>query len=145
MSDYYSKLISDYSHTSRKLWHVLRKTLNRVTEMTLPSHESDKSLADQFAFFFLNKIKTIRDTFIPSGTENDVPPPSDPLKITAFIQVSEDTADKIIRNSPIKSCLLDHGKHFSSRSVAIYYYNQLQSWSTAHSWRIMSLMVLKLL
>ena len=66
--------------------------------MTLPCHKSDKSLADQFASFFLNKIKTIRDTFVPSGTQNDVYPP-DPPKITAFTQVSEDTVDRIIRNS----------------------------------------------
>ena len=57
------------------------QTLNKVSEMTLPSHESDKSLADQFASFFLNKIKTIRDTFVPSGTENDVHPPSYPPKL----------------------------------------------------------------
>ena len=67
-SDYYNTLISNNSQLSRKLWHVLRKTLNGVPEMTLPSHESDMSLADQFASFFLNKIKAIRDTFIPSGT-----------------------------------------------------------------------------
>ena len=98
MIDYYSKLTTDNSHDSIKLWHVLRKTLNRVSEKTLSSHESDKSLVDQFASFFLNKIKTIRDTFVPSGTENDVNPPSDPQKIAAFTQVSEDTVDKIIRN-----------------------------------------------
>ena len=51
-SDYYSKLISDNSHDSRKLWRALHKTLNRVSDATLPSHESEKSLADQFASFF---------------------------------------------------------------------------------------------
>ena len=75
--------------------------------MTLPSHKSDKSLANQFTSFFLNKIKTVRNTFISSDTEKDVHPPSDPPKITAFTQVSEDTVDKIIQNSPTKSCLLD--------------------------------------
>ena len=75
--------------------------------MTLPSHESDKSLPDQFASIFLNKIKTIRETFIPSGTEYDADPPDDPPKITTFTQDSEDTVDKIINNSPRKSCLLD--------------------------------------
>ena len=106
-SDYYSKLISDNSQDSRKLWHVLRKTLNRVSEVTLPPHESDKALADQFASFFYNKIKKIRGTCIPSGTEEDVHPFSDPPKITAFTEVPQDTVDKIIRNSPTKSCLLD--------------------------------------
>ena len=56
---------------------------------------------------FFNKIKSIRDTFVPSGTKNDVHPPSDFLKITAFTQVSEDTVDIIIRNTLTKSCLLE--------------------------------------
>ena len=75
--------------------------------MILPFHESDKSLADQFAYFVLNKIKTIRDTFVPCGTENDDHPPSVPPNITALTQVSEDAVDKIIGNSPIKYCLLE--------------------------------------
>ena len=106
-SDYYSKLISDNSHDSRKLWRELHKTLNRVSDATLPSHESEKSLADQFASFFTNKIKKIRDNFASSGTEYDVNPPSDPPQITVFRQVSEDAVDKIIKASPTKSCLLD--------------------------------------
>ena len=77
-SDYYSKLISDNSQDPRKLWHVLRKTLSRVSEVTLPPYKSDKALADQFAPFFHNKIKTIRDTSIPSGTEKEVHPSLDP-------------------------------------------------------------------
>ena len=79
MSDYYSKLISDNSQDPRKLWHMLWKTLSRVSEVTLPPHKSHKTLADQFASFFHNKVKTMRDTFNPSSTEKDVHPSSDPL------------------------------------------------------------------
>ena len=75
--------------------------------MTLPLHESEKSLAEQFASFFLNKINEIRDTFAPCGTENVVHPPSDPPQITVFRQVSQDAVGKIIKTSPTKSCLLD--------------------------------------
>ena len=106
-SDYYSKLISDNSHDSRKLWFELHKTLNRVSDATLPSHESEKSLADQFASFSSNKIKKIRDTFAPSGTENEVHLPSDPLKITVFRQVSKDAVGKTIKTSPTNTYLLD--------------------------------------
>ena len=87
-SDYYSQHISNNSHDSRKLWHELRKTLHRVSEMTLPSHKSDKSLVDQFASF-IKQIKKTRDTFVPFDTENNVYPSSDPPNITAFTQVSE--------------------------------------------------------
>ena len=62
---------------------------------------------DHFASFFLNKILISTDIFVPSGTENNAHPPTDPPKITAFTQVSEDAVEKIIRNSPTKSCLLD--------------------------------------
>ena len=96
-----------FSHDSRKLWCALHKTLNRASDATLPLHESEKSLADQFASFFSNKIKKIRNTFAPSGTEYEVPPPSDPPKIAVFRQVSEDNVGKIIKSSPTKSCLLD--------------------------------------
>ena len=77
-----------------------------VSDATLPSHESEKSLADQFASFFSNKIKKIRDTFAPSGTEYEVHPP-DPPKISVLRQLSEDAVDKIIKTSPTKSSLLD--------------------------------------
>ena len=49
-SAYYRKLILDNSHDSEKLWCALHKTLN--SDVKLPSHESEKSLADQFASFF---------------------------------------------------------------------------------------------
>ena len=81
--------------------HALHKTLNKVSDVKLPSHESQK-----LASFFSNEIKKIKDTFVPSGTANEVHPP-DPPKITAFSQVSEEDVDKIIKTSPTKSCLLD--------------------------------------
>ena len=59
---------------------------------------------------FLNKIKKIRDTFVPSANENDVHPPSDAPKITVFTQLSEDVVNKII------ACKI-LGQHFSLRNV----------------------------
>ena len=106
-SDYYGKLSSDNSHYNRKLCREIHKTLNNVSDATLPHHESEKLLADQFASFFSNKIKKIRDNFAPSGTEYDIHPPSDPPKIIVFRQVSEEAVDKMIKMSTSKSCLLD--------------------------------------
>ena len=135
MSDYFSNLISDSGPIVTTLENYV----------TLPSHESDNSLAYQFSSFSLNKIKKMSDTFVLSGTENDVYLLLILKKITAFTQDSEDAVDKIIRKSTTKSCLLDPWPNFSSRNVVIYYFHQLQSWSTAHSWRVVSLLVLKLL
>ena len=56
--------------------------------MTLRSHNSDKSLADQFASFFSEKIRKIRDTctFVLSGTANDVHPASDPPNLLTLLK-----------------------------------------------------------
>ena len=75
--------------------------------LILPTQKSEKSSVDQFASFFCNKIKKIRDNFASSGTKYDVHPPLDPPKITVFRQVSEEAVDKITKTSPTKSCLLD--------------------------------------
>ena len=143
-SDYYSKLISDNSHDSRKLWRELHKTLNKVSGATLPSHESKKSLADQFASFFSNKIKKIRDNFGSIGTENDIHPPSDPPKINVFRQVSEEAVDKIIHHQQNHACWT-LCRHSLLRNALIYCYHPLQSWLTAHSWRDASLTLSNLL
>ena len=105
--------------------------------MTRPSHESDKSLADQFASFLIN----LRKLEIPLS----------PLALkTMFIlllviqnlltQVSEDAVDNISRNSPTKFCLLDPWPTFLIKECS-----DIQIWSTAHSQRVVSLMVSKLL
>ena len=45
-------IIVNWSQTIvTKLWHVLRKTLNRISKVELSLHESDKTLVDQFAPF----------------------------------------------------------------------------------------------
>ena len=97
-SDYYSKLISDNSHDSWKPW--IGSLMRHFHPTSLKSH-----WLTSLPPFFSNKIKKIRDTFAPSGTENEVHPPSDTPKITVFRQVSEGAVDKIIKTSPTKSCL----------------------------------------
>ena len=58
-AEYYSTVINDNSHDPKKLWQMLQQVLNKGSEMTLPPHQSDKSLANQFASFFTQKIKRI--------------------------------------------------------------------------------------
>ena len=64
-SDYYSKLISDNSHDSRKLWRALHKTLNKVSDVKFQFHEPKKSLADQFAYFFQTKLRKLETPSLP--------------------------------------------------------------------------------
>ena len=58
-SDCYRKLISDNSHDSRKLWPELHTTLNRVSDVTLLFHESEKWLADQSTSFYQKKLRKL--------------------------------------------------------------------------------------
>ena len=64
-ADYYNKLISETSHGSQKLWCKLHKTLNRVYDATLPSHESEKSLADQSASLFEQNLRKLEILSLP--------------------------------------------------------------------------------
>ena len=74
--------------------------------MTLSSHDSDKSRANQFASFLSDESWKIRDTFVPTHMENHVHPP-DSSRISEFTQVSEGVVIKKIRYPVTKSCLLD--------------------------------------
>ena len=56
-AEYYSTIISDNSHDPKKLWHTLRHVLDKGQEMTLPPHQSAKSLANKFAPLFHQKSK----------------------------------------------------------------------------------------
>ena len=80
--------------------------LHRTSEIVLPAHSSDKSLADMFASFFSNKISKIRDTFSTSGSFTDAPD-SVPPAFNAFMPVTEEEVYKCISESPTKSCSLD--------------------------------------
>ena len=106
-SDFYKKLVTESSHSSKKLWQELDKVLNRVPEVKLPTRQSDKELANRFGAFFRDKIRNIRDNFCSSNSNITVTPPPNPPPFTKFNQVSEDAVRKIITNSPSKSCLLD--------------------------------------
>ena len=86
--EYYSTVINDNSHDPKKLWQALQRVLNKGCEMTLPPHQSDKCLANQFASFFSKNITKIRDTFLASTTT--VAQPSDlPPNVSHFSKVSE--------------------------------------------------------
>ena len=104
--EYYSTIISDNSHGPKNLWHTLHHVLHKGQEMTLPPHQSEKSLANKFASFFHQKIKRIRDMFTASSTVV-IPLLCTPPNLPRFNEVSEKEVLKIIKNSPTKSCLLD--------------------------------------
>ena len=51
-AEYYNTMISDNSCDPKKLWHTLHHVFDKGQKMTLPPHQSEKSLANKFASFF---------------------------------------------------------------------------------------------
>ena len=105
-TNYFSNLISDNAHDSKKLWQILRSVLHSVPEKVLPSHASQICLANRFVTSFSDKIRKIRDSFTITDSFT-LPAPSDVPKFDLFKAVSEDEVWKVITKSPTKSCLLD--------------------------------------
>ena len=77
-AEYYSNVINDNSCDPKKLRQALRQVLNKGHKITLLPHQSDNSLANQFASFFTQKMKRIQDMFLASTTTivlpTDLPP-----------------------------------------------------------------------
>ena len=83
------------------LWHTLRHVLDKGQEMTLPPHQSEKSLANKFASFFHKKIKRIRDMFTASSTVV-IPTMCTPPNLPHFNEVSENEVLKNHQKFPYK-------------------------------------------
>ena len=76
----------------------------------LPSHTVQQDLANNFAKFFDNKIKTIRDNLNVDNTGQSLSVSIQDMctsQLLNFQPVSTDTISKIICKAPAKSCSLD--------------------------------------
>ena len=103
---FYSDQLDEVKDDPKKLWRVVNTTLHRTSESKLPSASSSKSLADKFSDFFINKIKSIRDSFPPVSTSPNFSKTNAPL-LSKFSKVTESELKKIMNSSPKKSCSLD--------------------------------------
>ena len=56
---FYRDLVSENCGDSKRLWHALNRTLSRSNSTVLPSFDDEKSLANRFCSFFIDKIKKI--------------------------------------------------------------------------------------
>ena len=100
---YYQELVKENSGDGKKLWRVLSKVLGRSQLSTLPSCTDEKSLANRFGSFFIDKIrKTFRNC-----TSKWFPSEKKPPSLSSFQLVSEIEVLKFIKESPSKTCSLD--------------------------------------
>ena len=89
-----------------------RNTIWKRLVIVAPTPKKDKNMTNQFSSFFLNKMEKIGvdldaiQVLSPLNNSNDnntLPPES----LLDFASVNDEIVSKIIRNSPVKSCILD--------------------------------------
>ena len=56
---FYRDLVSENCGDSKRLWHALNRTLSWSNSTVLPSFEDEKSLANRFGSFSIDKIRKI--------------------------------------------------------------------------------------
>ena len=103
-----SNLVMESDRDIKKLYQVIYNMTTKHSINPLPNSDSDKNLANNFASFFINKIRDIRDQL------NEYPKydPSADAKATSmplskFNQMSAGDIMLIIRSMASKSCELD--------------------------------------
>ena len=103
---FYRDLVSENCGDSKRLWHALNRTLSQSNSTVLPSFKDEKSLANRFGSFFIDKIKKIRGTFKYTRSQvlhSDKEPPT----FSSFQVVTDTEVLKFIKESPSKTCSLD--------------------------------------
>ena len=88
-----------------KLFQLVSKLIDATKQKSLPEYLNPTELANDFANFFINNIKEIRDALdhhlIYRLTEAKVP------KFAHFREMLESQVQPIIKKMPAKSCELD--------------------------------------
>ena len=107
---YFKDKIEENSTNPRALFTIIEKVLHRKTESALSEHTSEKELAENFSTYFQSKISKIRAS-LDSQKQSSNPLTFDAFKTNcsfdSFSSLSEVKIDKIIKQSPSKSCDLD--------------------------------------
>ena len=99
------------AQSSKDLYKICDKLLNREHRSVVPSHDCATSLANTFIDYFKNKIELIRSDLEESlNTSTDQLPSTAPIfhGLSQFRVVSETDITKVILHHPLqKSCALD--------------------------------------
>ena len=109
---YYNGRVLGAENNSKELFKVANSLLNKPKSTSLPSHTTEKDLANKFGHFFNNKIANIRDGLTQNIHESadmdevDIPILTFP-RMESFTQITEEKLFKIIMHGNSKSCDLD--------------------------------------
>ena len=112
--DYYSVKVSSCGKNQKSLHKVIKHLLQGSSETILPSGKSSNELAQNSSDFFIDKIQGIRNDIIISqvgpGVDTfsfDTDKMSMDNCLVKFTPASKEEIQKIVKNSPDKSCELD--------------------------------------
>ena len=97
--------VNECDNDVKKLYNLVNHLMGRNQDYPFLDSESDKMLANEFANFFMEKIKRVRDSL-------EVHPTYDPQAtakafMCKFEQVTKKEVVKCIREKASKSCELD--------------------------------------
>ena len=97
-----SNKVKECGSDTKKLYNLVNNITGRVKANPMPTSESEESLAEKFADYFLSKIKGIRDNLSTCPTYSPVCRDTTPFK--SFKPITEEEIVKTIRSMPSKSC-----------------------------------------
>jgi hypothetical protein len=104
-------MIMENSNDPKGMFRTLDYVLNRKSPLPLPPSSSDYKLANDFVYFFHNRVKNIHKQLIAelqsSGLTREKEYPGYTTELTVFRSLSQDEVKKLILKSPTKSCSLD--------------------------------------
>ena len=97
--------IADCGNNTKKWYSLVKHLTGRTPNNPLPKHDDEETLANEFADFFIWKIKKIRQEL---GNKPEYKPsPSNTPKLNSFKAVTEGEIKSIINKLATKSCELD--------------------------------------
>ena len=103
-----SKLIIECGRDVKKLYQVIYNMTGKRSLNPLPNSDNDKDLADNFANYFIDKIRNVRDQldeypkYDPKEEAKDIPTP-----LGIFNQIAAEDIMSIVGSMASKSCKLD--------------------------------------
>ena len=106
-SDFCRNIISNNPDNPRQLWNCINRTLHRKASVSLPAHDSSKSLCNSFSKHFNDKIIQIHVSFPGYASSYNIDFPVVHQPCTVFKPASLTEVAKLILSSLTKSFELD--------------------------------------
>ena len=120
--------VQDCKGNNKILFQLVFKLINATKQKLLPEYLDPTKVANDFANFFINKIKKIRDALDhhPTYTTTEATVP----KFAQFREMLENEVLTIINKIPAKSCAWMHGRYLWWKEHFLRWSEPSQHWST---------------